>query len=182
MNKRDPQPRWEHRLKVIHRVFPSVVDLDWERVFDEEPEVLGRIVQDIIRSIQATPGKSGPRPVLDPRRAQPVMDRWLGLDPTERPYAVLPFAESFRLLVGERSVRHVAARLGWVRDRVWRLLNGRQEPSPADMEHIAEAFGKRPSYFVEYRIAWAVHVFMSSLEVSPEETIRVYESLQQATG
>lgn len=173
---------WDERMKAIRRVFPSTADLDWVQVFDDEPEVMGRILQDVTRSMQATPGKPGPRPVLDRRRAQPVVDRWLGKDPRHRPYAVLPFPEAFKLLVEDRSVRHVAGRLGWPKTRVARLLTGEAQPMAVEMEHIAQVFEKSPSYFLEYRIAWAVTAFLSSLEASPEQTIRVYEQLRLASG
>lgn len=194
MTERDPERRydgepfrrlnqkrvsWDERMRVIRRTFPSTADMDWVEVFDDEPEIMGAILQDVIRSMQATPGKSGPWPGLDRRRAQPVVDEWLGKDPKKRPYAVLPFPEAFKLLIEGRSVRHVANKLGWGKDRVLRLLLGQQKPVATDMEHIALTFDKSPSYFLEYRIAWAVTAFASSLEASPERTIRVYEQMRQ---
>jgi transcriptional regulator with XRE-family HTH domain len=173
---------WDERMRTIRKVFPTTANLDWVQVFDDEPEVMGRILQDVTRSMQATPGKPGPRPVLDRRRAQPVVDRWLGKDPKKRPYSVLPFPEAFKLLVADRSVRHVAVRLGWTKSRVARLLAGDQQPVAVDMEEIAAAFDKSPSYFLEYRIAWSVTAFLSSLEASPEQTVRVYEQLRLASG
>lgn len=170
---------WDQRVKAIRRVFPTTGNLDWSQVFDDEPEIMGAILQDVVRSMQATPGKSGPRPVLDRRRAQPVVDQWLGKDPKHRPYSVLPFPEAFKLLTEGRSVRHVAAKLGWQKSRVARLLAGEQSPVATDMEHIALTFEKSPSYFVEYRTAWCVSAFITSLDSSPEQTIRVYEILRQ---
>ena len=41
---------WKERYQLIVSVFPSVETLDWNEVFRADPAILGRIVNDIIRS------------------------------------------------------------------------------------------------------------------------------------
>lgn len=174
--------QWHERVSLIRRSFPSVVALDWSRLPQDEPEVIGAVLKDVLKAMQATPGRPGPRPGLDVEEAQPVVDEWLGRDYKDRPYATLPFPQAFRIVVRPLSIRQVARKLDWSKERVYRLMAGLATPSAAEMEAVADRFGKRPSYFMEYRVGWAVSVFLGVMESEPDRTIRVYEALQQAVG
>lgn len=168
---------WDERLELIKRVFPSCDNMDWKKAFDRDIDLAGRIVKDIIKADQATPGRPGPRPALDTARATPMVDRLLGRDPNERPYTVLPFDEAFTMLVGDHSLRQVSRKVGLAHVTVHRLIRGEIVPTGEMMERIAEAFGKRPSYFLEYRIGAIAASVMQKLVGSPEKTIRAYEAL-----
>lgn len=173
---------WPERVSLIKKTFPAVVALDWSRMPQEEPEVIGAVLHDVLKAMQATPGKPGPRPAFDPEMARPVVDEWMGRDYKDRPYATLPFPQAFRIIVRPNSIRQTARKLGWSKERVYRLMGGMTNPTALEMEEIAERFGKRPSFFMEYRVGWSVSVFMGVIEAEPDRTIRVYEALQQAVG
>jgi hypothetical protein len=113
----------------------------------------------------------------------PALDRLRGMDPTRHPYSLLPFPEAFSLLMGTRSVRHMANRLGTSPTRVYRLQHGLGiPPTAAEMETIAERCGHHPSFFREYR-EWAIfQAIVERMAEDPETSIRVYERLWQATG
>lgn len=165
------------------RAFPSVANLRWEIAFAHNPELLGALLRDILKLSRAVPGRHGPRPGLDRVRDMPALDRLRGLDPTRHPYSLLPFPEAFSLLLGERSVRGAANRLGMTPTRVYRLQHGLGiSPQAEEMEHIAERFGHHPSFFREYR-EWAIaQAIAERLAADPETSIRVYERLWHATG
>jgi transcriptional regulator with XRE-family HTH domain len=171
---------WDERLALIKRVFPSCDgDLDWNKAFTRDVEMVGHILQDVLKADQsiASPGRPGPRAKLDPLRAEPVYDRWMGKDPTARPYSLLPFCESFAVLIGDESLRHVSRKTGIPRTQIARLLHDEIAPTGVMMETIAAAFGKRPSYFLEYRIGAIASSIMTKLTGNPDKSVRAYESI-----
>lgn len=182
---------WDERFKLIKRTFSSGALMEaegpeceaaWNRAFDREPELLGRIVRDILKSGQAVPGRPGPRPALDNARAQPVVDAWMGLDPTVRPYCMLPFGEALRLLAGERSIRSVANLTGIPRMTLHKLLTGQITPTSDMMLKAGRGFKKEPSFFLEWRVGAVASAIVNKLMSAPERSVPSYEALFWAIG
>lgn len=177
---------WDDRQALIRKRFPSTATLAgpnsgevWRRVMDNDIDLAGRILREVLRVDQATPGRLGPRLALDAAKAQPTVDAWLGRDPLGRPYTTLPFAEAFANLAGDRSLRHLSTKTHLSVSQVRRLLRGEVLPSGEMMEIIAGAFEKDASYFLEYRVgAIAAHI-MNSLVDNPEHSVRYYEAMWQ---
>lgn len=177
---------WEDRQALIRKRFPATAILcgpqsgeAWRRVMDNDIDLAGRILREVLRIDQATPGRLGPRLALDAARAQPTVDSWLGRDPLGRPYTTLRFSEAFANLAGERSLRHLSTKVHLSTSQVRRLLRGEVLPSDEIMRTIAGAYGKDPSYFLEYRVgAIAAHI-MNCLVGQPEHSVRYYEALWQ---
>lgn len=162
----------EQRAALLAGRFRSTTSLRWEVAFANDPELLGRILRDILKLDRATPGRHGPRPGLDRVRDMPALDRLRGLDPTRHPYSLLPFREAFGLLIGERSLRSVVNKTGIGLSRVYRLKEGLgTPPTMAEMEQIAERFGHHPSFFAEYR-AWAIQEAVREAMASQLERAR----------
>ena len=168
---------WDERLKIIHRLFPSTDRLDWKRAFDADITLMGRILRDIAKTDQPPQNRPGPRPGLDPYGPQPLVDSWVGTENGNRPYTVLPFADAFRQLAAGRSRTSLARMVGLDRVMVHRLLAATVAPTGEIMEKVAAAFGKRPSYFLEYRLGFISQVIFNSLATSPEKSIRLYEQV-----
>lgn len=166
---------WDQRVRVIRERFPSIVRLDWNRAFSDDLELFARVLRDILKLEQAQPGRPGPRPSLDVAAATRRMQQFLGKD-----YTLEAFPEAFRILAGNRSIRHLAAKVGLDRTLVYRLLHGRIEPDAYALDQIANAFGKSPSYFLEYRIAFIVAALTNRLEWSPETTVGLYRELARS--
>jgi transcriptional regulator with XRE-family HTH domain len=159
--------------------FPSIANLQWQKAFSNNPELLGTLLRDILKAEKREPGRHGPRPGLDRVLDAAALDRLRGLDPARHPYSRLPFPEAFAHLVGKRSVRSVAARVEMPPARVQRLKAGTAQPTMADLERIAERFDHHPSYFVEYRI-WTIHrLVVDELRRQPEVSITFYERVWQ---
>lgn len=157
--------------------FPSTVNMRWAAAFSADADLLGRVLRDILKAEKAVPGRHGPRPGLDFVGDMPALDRLRGLDPSRRPYSLLPFAEAFGLLLGGRSVRNAARRLEMTPTRIHRLRSGKATPTMAEMEAIAAAFDKHPAYFREYR-TWAIHVaVVDALDRQPDVSVTFYERL-----
>ena len=170
----------EERKRLIAEKFPSTQSLNWEKAFGNDIELLGRILRDILKVDVASTGRPGPRPNLDRTKAEPELERLLGKDPGAHPYATLPFAEAFRLLVGKRSIRNLQNKLGVSKSHLHRLMSGAVKPTQEQMELIAKVFDKHPSYFVEYRVTKIARAIQEQLGDEPDVSIRVYERISQA--
>lgn len=164
---------WTKRVELIKQQFPSTVRLDWNEVFRQDPAVLGRIINDILKADQAEPGRPGKRPALDVAAAE---ERWRQMSGED--YTMLPFDRAFTILKGDRSIRHVAHKVGLDKTLVWGLLNGDKRPNPEIMEKVAAGFKKHPSYFLEYRIDYILGVLFHKLQSSPESTVVFFKKTQ----
>lgn len=165
---------WEKRARKIRERFPSVDKLNWEAALDHDIDLFGRIVRDILKLEQAVPGRPGPRPSLDINAAIRRLHQLWGDD-----FTIRPFPEAFRILAGDRSLRHVASVTKLNKDCVHRLLNGELDPDGYHMRMVANAFDKHPSYFLEWRMLYITQAVMSRLAWSPERTIDLFRSLDR---
>ncbi len=165
---------WETRAKMIKKQFPSVTNLNWDRALERDMDMFGRVLRDILKLEQASPGRPGPRPSLDMPAATRRLNQLMGND-----FTMLPFNEAFQVLCGDRSVRHVASMTGLNRNTVQRLLKGDITPDGFEMAVVAETFGKHPSYFHEWRILYITNAIVSRLEYSPDTGIDIYRKMDQ---
>lgn len=163
---------WVERSELIKGKFPSTARLDWYEVFRQDPAILGKIINDIMKLDQARSGKPGKRPSLEEADAQDKLRKLQGED-----YSELEFQYSFKNLSGKRSIRMLARKLSLEKSYVHRLLQGKIEPTAETMEQIAKAFNKHPSYFLEYRIYYVLAMLSHKLVQSPESSIVFYNRL-----
>lgn len=156
---------WKERCSLIEAAFPSVSTLEWRKVFDSDPSIAGKIINDIIRIDMAEPGRLGKRPAIKLSDASLRLRQMQSDD-----FSVKPFREAFIVLKGNRSIRHVSANVDIDKMTVHRLLNGKSEPTMEQIEKIAKGFKRHPSYFVEYRIAYVLGVLYERMKSSPESS------------
>lgn len=167
---------WSGRREVIDRIFPSVERLDWKKAFDGDIELLGRLLRDILKLDSAIPGKPGPRVVMDFPEGIARLRQLMGED-----FSVLAFAQAFDALAAPRSLRHLEYRTGIGRNRLNKLLRG-HTPTGPEMEQIAQAFGKHPSYFVEWRAGYVLAAIQRKLAEAPESTVGFYRRIAGASA
>lgn len=167
---------WEERYEAIIDDYPSVADEPWAERFDNDLEVLGRVLRDILKLEQAVPGRPGPRPSLDVDDAQRRLAQLRGED-----YTLKPFIEAVSDLKGKKSIRQFAHKVNLDRNTVHRALHGKIEPDAYLCRMIAYAHGKHPSYFIEWRILYIVGAIVRRLEWNPESSIALYERLDRAS-
>jgi len=165
----------EERTRLIKQTFPTVETLDWKRAFDEDIDLFGRMIRDILKIDQSVPGRPGPRPEPEHVRGMAHLRQLMGED-----YTALPFEEAFVILSDQRSLTQLSRKVGLARSRVNRLRLGLVNPTVYDMAQIAEAFGKHPSFFAEYRAFYIVGALMDRLEGSPETSVGLYRKLRAA--
>ena len=167
---------WAKRLEAIKQDWPSIENLNWEKAFQEDIELFGRIVRDILKQEQAEPGHSGPRPSLDKNTAKQKLRQILGMD-----YSIEEFSQSFKALAGDRSIRHLALKTGLNRNTIHRLLRSEIDPDLYTMQTIAKAFNRHPSYFLEYRLEILMLALESQMKLSPEITIDLYRRVTRGS-
>jgi transcriptional regulator with XRE-family HTH domain len=165
---------WEERARLIRERYDSVTDLDWSGALRQDINLFGRMIRDVLKLEQAIPGRPGPRPSLDTNQATRRLQQLFGND-----FTILPFPQALRVLAGRRSIRRIAEAVGLNKALVHRLLLGEIEPDGYVLRCCAEAFGKHPSYFLEWRILYITQAIVRRLEWSPETTIDLYRELDQ---
>lgn len=162
---------WDERIKLIDHQFPGITDVDWNIVL-KDPDILGRLLKDILKVDQIEPGRAGPRPNLDYERG---MQTWREI--TGQDYCELPFTQALRVLSKGQAVRVVARKANVTKTRMDRLMRGVDRPTADDMRSIAAAYGKKAAFFAEYRAEYIMASIATRLAQEPEMTIAIYTKL-----
>jgi hypothetical protein len=165
---------WEERAEQIRARFPTVKEFDWNTNLASDLDLFGRMVRDVLKLEQAVPGRPGPRPSLDVGVATRRLQQLWGND-----YTIRAFPEALRILSDGLSVRELSALTGLNRGRMHRLLTHKQSPDGYELRACAAAFGKHPSYFLEWRILYITRAIVARLEWSPETTVDLFRSLDR---
>lgn len=169
LGKRVP---WDKRLEMIQEEFPSTRDTDWGAIL-KDPDVFSRLLRDILKVDQLEVGRTGPRPNLDRERGMRSFHEIQG-DYSER-----PFVDAFRILVRSNSQRTIARKTGISKTRIVRLQQGADRPTMDDLRSIADAYKKKPAYFVEYRAEYILAAVATRLHAEHELTAALYRKLVQ---
>lgn len=167
--------RRSDQFEAIHAQFPSIRQLDWAKVFAMDLGLWALVWRDVMKQDQAESGRPGPRPSLDPKKGTKRFLQMTGED-----YTMLPFPEAIRILSRNASVRALAAQTGIERNTIHRLLTGSIQPDLYEMEQAAKAFGKHPSYFLEYRISTILAFLHAHMLNAPESSVTAYNRVNKA--
>lgn len=162
----------KERQRLIAENFPSVHALDWNKAFDNDIDLFGRIVRDILKIEQPQSGRPGPRLALEYEEGKHRLDQLMGED-----YTTEPFVEAFKYLAADKSIRQLARKVDLDRNLVFRLLKGQVEPDAFVMEQIAGGFSKHASYFLEYRLLRIKEALGKRMQWAPESTIGIYRKI-----
>jgi DNA-binding phage protein len=163
---------WSERASKIRQQFPSTVSLDWAEVFKQDPTILGRIVNDILRLDFAEKGRPGKRTAAPYEKTREHLSRYM-----DEAHTMLPFHEILTILKGDRSVRHMATKCNMHYSRLFTLLKANGDPTVDEMRLVAKAFGKHPSFFVEYRVAYVTGMIAERLTNAPEASVVQYKKI-----
>lgn len=177
LNSSGRKVSWHKRFAYISKNYTSIDRLNWKKVFVEDPEILGSIVNDILKLNVPSRGRPGKRPSLQEDQAREMFSTLMGEN-----FTLEPFDIAFRRLVGDTSIRKVAASLGLDKMLIHRLLHGKQKPSLDHIEKVAAHYHKDPSYFVEWRSACILTYMHDLLEANPESTVKMFDRLRKKSG
>lgn len=169
--RRSERIPWDDRLATVHRQYPSTDQRDWSEAL-RDYDLMGALIRDILK-VESAPKRRGQRPSLDIEAGEARLRQLWGDE-----WTTLPFAEAFRLLSGSLSRRAVGERVGVPRATVQRLLDG-LEPTGQEMERIAAAFGKPPTYFREYRVGLVCGFLVEYFADAPEASVALAHRLSR---
>lgn len=175
LNSLTPRVPRSERMSLIKQQFASV-DLDWDRAFSDDVALMGRLIGDILKLEAAEPGKPGPRSSIEYAEGIDALRRLIGDD-----YSMHPFPEAIRLLRAGRSLRALSLKLDISKSQLVRLLDGVIQPTPDEMQRAAKAFGKHPSYFLEWRTMAVAEAIRRQLIELPEASVAAYRQLVRGT-
>lgn len=157
--------RWNDTIAAVAVQAPQALTGDWLRADNED--VIWRLVLDVVRVAQPN-SRRGQRPMPTPGEVKAAFRGIQGLE-----YTTEAFAAAFATLTGSRSFSQLAHRTGLDRTKLWRLKRGQDEPTPAEMEAIAAAFGKDARYFHEYRCHLVCAAVAQALRSDPDRSAAV---------
>lgn len=165
---------WSETVERLYREVPEAENVNWEGLFRADPTVLGSLVNDIIKVSVSKKGRPGKRSANS--EADVAADL---LKLTNSDYADLAFPQALRMAMGRRSLRQTASLAGIDKMTVHRLLNGDgAPPTPAQMESLATALKKDPSYFVEYRAAYVCNALYRMLCANSDSAVIFYKKIK----
>ena len=152
-----------------HELMPKTVDHDfWQTYLADHPEVMHRLLGDIYNATASNPNRL---PTVDELRRLVTTD-----------FSTDDFSTAVQKLLGDRSVRWLAAQMKVHHDQVLRILNGKRQivllRDPAGSMYRIEAFARalrvHPAHFVEWRRLWILSLIDDAFTVQPNLSIGVY--------
>lgn len=170
---------WEERRSLIVQHFPSTEQRDWPELTGTD-SAFERVLQDILKYDQREQGREGPRPNLDWEKGIRSWKQITGQD-----YTGLPFPQAFRAVARDKagrphSMTTIARNTGISRSRVHRLINGQEAPDLQCIALVAAAYGKKPSFFAEYRAEIIARRLIAILAENPEFSVSVYRKVARS--
>ena len=158
MSDEEIQSRWPS-LATLAGANSQAARSAWMAVFSERPEVMHRVLRELIKQVYAKPGRTGQRPM--PREEE--VDFWGLLHGEQTDLSlrdVLP-------KVTKLSDRQITSRILMSRSQYQRMMKGEYEPTAFEIREIAKVVGKPPTFFVEYRKMMAISAFINLVNDRP---------------
>lgn len=169
---------WQKKIAEIQSTVPGTSQIDWGSLFKADPKILGDLVNDIIKVEVSQKGRPGKRSA----KSADLIERDL-LKLTNEDFAFLAFPKAMEVAMGDKSVRDVAKSSYLSKSTVHRLLRGDGAPVTSEqIEAIAPAVGKDPSYFLEYRAMYVCSAIYEMLIASPESSQVFYNKTRKHTN
>lgn len=174
MNQSEEKVVWHDRYEKISKNFQSIERLDWQKVFMHDPEVLGSIINDILKLNVPSKGRPGKRPSLGEDQARELFSTLIGEN-----FTIEPFHIAFKKLSSGTSIRKLSAALGYDKMLIHRLLSNKQTPSLEQMETIAAHYNKDASFFREWRVSYIVTCIDHLLIENPDASVTVFNKMKR---
>ncbi len=165
---------WDDTVARLYREIPAAENVDWEGLFRDDPKILGSLINDIIKVSVSKRGRPGKRSASSEADVAADLRKLTNTD-----YAEDAFPKALRFAMGGKSLRQTALLANIDKMTLHRLLKGQGVPVSAfQMECIAAALKKDPSYFVEYRAAFICNCIYKILCDNPESAAVFYKKLK----
>lgn len=154
---------------------------EWRQHYADHPDDLMQILGDIFRVYKSEERKRNGQgnPQGGRRKAQidgSLDELWEIITPK---FSDKPIAEAFKDVVGKRSVRAVAMKMGTSHQLLLRKLNGTRPLYREDIEDLAKAVDVHPAYFIEWRVMVVQELVAHVMTTNPNLSIRLLKGLSQ---
>lgn len=167
-------------------LFPHAVgdqEQMWVDRFTADPDLMWRIVGDIVRYVSSDEVPRGER---TPSRRQ-VQSQHRNLDYVWRTihgtFSTDPFPVAVRELIGDKSLRLFATKSGF--GSVQTLIRYQRGERPLTMECLeamAKAGRVEPHFFVEYRAMWLARELQRAMLARPAESLKAVKMVKNAVN
>lgn len=162
--------------------YPSVLmgEGEWRAALDANEDIMWMIIRDVYDAVKTEQEKDagirrmGRRPA---RHASSMDEVWATVFPAR--YTQENFQVAFTDLVGARSQRAVAIKVGCNQATVSRLLSGQAQPDALMMERIATGFKIPATFFTEYRALAVGSLITRVMTEQPHLGIAAVKRLRQ---
>jgi hypothetical protein len=177
------QKRKQIDLEEMYGLYPSLKNLSdpvqrsklkaWTAAFTEKPEAVEDLLQDIVKQAYAKPGRIGQRPM--PEEADVDLDALIFGEYSEDPIhiALPPLVKV--------SGREFAKKIS-INRRYYQMMllpedhPDKYHPDMYTIKKIADAVGKPPSYFREWRILSVHNALINYLTAHPGAVTNLYKT------
>lgn len=165
------EEEWTVALERAVESYPGIKDIEWEALFTNDLDMVGRIIGDILKLQKAeeNPHRRGRRTVPQ----IPVDKIWEMFEG----FTTDPFPVALEKLCEGQTTRQVALRLNMSHMTLHRLKKGQVAPTVQVMEEIAAVFHKPPHYFLEYRAMYLANALQEKLINDPSLGVAIFKKL-----
>lgn len=170
MDSEEAEERWPS-LRILAGPTNKATEHAWMAVFSHRPEVMHRVLRELIKQVYAKPGRTGQRPM--PKEEE--VDFW-GLVHGEQ--TNLPIREVIPR-VTKLSERQIVSKIAMSRTQYQRMMRGEYEPTAFEIREIARVVNRPPTFFAEYRKIMAVSAFINLIEERPGIASNLYRHYLQ---
>lgn len=165
-------------LKTLAAPPGKAAQRSWVAAFTHRPEALEGMLSDLIKQAYAKPGRIGQRPM--PKEEEVNLQTLLHGEYTDEPLTVV-----LPKLV--RSSHRDFCHAIYMSRRMYQRIflpdkhPDKYWPDMAEIERMAEAVGKPPSFFLEYRLMAAQAAFLQLITDRPVVATRLYRDYLQVS-
>jgi transcriptional regulator with XRE-family HTH domain len=150
---------------------PALANIDWGQILREEPEVFNGLANGVSRVDRNRKSK------LDHQTGTRRLHNFIQDDFSEK-----EFKEAFKIICEKDTIRKTAEKVNISPAHVYNLKEGKAQPTLELMEVIAKAYGRKPEYFVEYRIINVLASVDKFLSKNPETATVWFNKIKQSEG
>ena len=161
----------QKKIEAAKKNYPQLANINWNDILREDPEILNDVVAGIVRTDTKRKAK------INYNVGTQKLHRLQDID-----YSELPFTEAFAIMCGDDPLRVIAEKIGVSYSHVYNLRQGISEPSFEIMESIAEAYSRKPSFLLEYRIGTVLLSLEAFMEKNPETASIWYNRVYNQRG
>lgn len=151
----------------------------WVAAFTSRPEALETMLSDLIKQAYAKPGRIGQRPM--PKEEEVNLHALLHGEYTDEPITAILAKRVKPGYASQFAERILMSRRMYQRMFLPERHVDRYHPDMSDIERIAEALNKPPSYFLEYRLMAAQAAFLRLITDRPVIATRLYRDFLQVS-